>query len=107
MSVLVRYAIALAAIAPLAHHAAHAQPANDAQREQVAANLREADAGGDGVFIRAEFPELIDLNAEHDIGRAKLIARLGRYDMAFDRADANGNGSVTPKELAASAAQAY
>ena len=99
MKLLTRCGIALAAIAAPPLQAAQAQPANDAQREQVRANFREADIDGDGALTRAEFTRLIDLNAQHDIGHAKLIARLKRYGMAFGRADANENGSVTPEEL--------
>ena len=105
MKLLNQHGIALAAIATLPLQAAHAQPASDAQREQVAANFREADADGDGTLTRREFTKLIQLTAQHDIGRAKLIASFNRYDMAFGRADANADGSVTPEELSALSAQ--
>jgi len=48
---------------------------------------------------------LRDLNAQHEIGRARQIARLDRYDLAFGRADANADGGVTLEELSAFAAQ--
>ena len=105
MKLLTRRSIALAAIVALPLPAAQAQTAKDAQREQVAANFREADADGDGALTRVEFIQLIDLNAQHDIGRAKLVARLDRYDMAFGRADVNEDGRVTLEELAALASQ--
>ena len=71
----------------------------------MTANFLEADADGDGTLTRREFTKLIDLNARHNIGRAKQIARFNRYDMAFGRADANADGGVTPEELSAFAAQ--
>ena len=79
---------------------AGAQSLDDAQRDQVAANFRAADADGDGALTSSEFVKLIDLNAKHDIGRAKVVARLKRYPMAFRRADANADGRVTTNELA-------
>jgi hypothetical protein len=104
MKLLDSRAIALAAIATLSGSAARAQPANDARRQQVAANFREADADGDGALNRVEFAKLIDLNARDDIGHARRVARLNRYDTAFGRADANADGGVTAEELSASAA---
>jgi hypothetical protein len=71
--------LALSVIAALSIQAARAQEANDAQREQVAANFREADADGDGAFTRVEFTRSIDLNARDDIGRARLIASFDGY----------------------------
>jgi Ca2+-binding EF-hand superfamily protein len=85
--------------------AAQAQSEIDARRDLVAAHFLEADADGDGELTREEFTQLIDLNAGHDIGRARLIARLDRYDLAFGRADENADGSVTREELAALATQ--
>ena len=41
------------------------------------------------------------------IGRASMIARFGRYDMAFGRADADGDGSVTRQELSALGGQSH
>ena len=105
MRLLTRHGIALAASVALPLEAAQAQPAGDAQREQVRVNFRKADANGDGALTPAEFTKLIDLNAQYNIGRAKLIARLDRYDVAFGRADANADGGVTPEELSAFAAQ--
>ena len=99
MRLLTRHGIALAAIAVLSLQAARAQPANDARREQVTANFLEADADGDGALTREEFTRLIDLNARHDIGRARQIARFNRYGVAFGRADANSDGVVTREEL--------
>ena len=105
MKLLTLSAITLAAIVTLPLQAARAQSANDAQREQVKANFREADADGDGALSRVEFTDLIDLNARDDIGRAKLIVTFDRYDMAFGQADANADGGVTLEEIFAVATQ--
>lgn len=74
---------------------------SDAEREAAQANFREADANGDRRLSRAEFRAFIDANAEDGLGRASTVRRFGAYDRAFDRADRNGNGIVTPAELAA------
>ncbi|MGD2047401.1 MAG: hypothetical protein PVH96_14395, partial [Gemmatimonadota bacterium] len=79
MKRLIGSGLALSVIAALSIQAARAQEANDAQREQVAANFREADADGDGAFTRVEFTRSIDLNARDDIGRARLIASFDGY----------------------------
>ena len=105
MKLLSRYGILLVAIATLPLQAAQAQSANETRREQVAANFREADADGDGALTRDEFTQLIDLNAQQDIGRARLIVRFDRYDLAFGRADANSDGGVTAEELLTFSAQ--
>lgn len=69
-------------------------------REQAAANFSAADANGDNALSMQEFPNFIDLNAQHNIGRASMIASTGRYSMAFGRADGNGDGFVTLPEIA-------
>ena len=105
MKLVNRHGIALVAILALPVQAAEAQSPDETQRAQVRANFREADADGDGALTRREFATLIDLNAQHEIGRARQIARLDRYDLAFGRADANADGGVTLEELSAFAAQ--
>jgi len=105
MRLITSYGIAFAIMAALPLHPARAQSVDEAEREQVAANFREADADGDGALTRAEFTRLIDLNAQDGIGRAKLIASLDGYDLAFGRADANADGRVTPEEISAIATQ--
>ncbi len=105
MKRLTRYGIALAAIAALPIRADQAPSGTDAQREQVRANFLAADADGDGALTRQEFTRLIDLNAQHDIGRARMIARFNRYDRAFGRADTKADGGVTREELSAFAEQ--
>jgi len=80
--------------------------ANEAQKEQAKANFVEADADADGALTLSEFTTLIDLNASHGIGRAATVKRFGRYDVAFGRADGNGDGLVTPEEMQALAESA-
>ena len=53
------------------------------------------------MLTRGEFEKLIQLNAQANIGQAAQIVRFGRYDMAFNRVDADRNGLVTPQELQA------
>ncbi|WP_299323779.1 EF-hand domain-containing protein [Parasphingopyxis sp.] len=77
----------------------NAMAQSDAEREAAQANFRQADANGDRRLSRSEFRTFIDANAEDGLGRASAVRRLGAYDRAFDRADRNGNGVVTPAEL--------
>ncbi len=104
MKPLIKTGTLLAVMAVLSLQATPSPAASDDDRDQVRENFREADADGDGKLTEREFTTLIDLNARHGIGRAKLIASLGRYDMAFSRVDADANGIVTPEELSALAA---
>ncbi|MEL6978241.1 MAG: hypothetical protein AAGM38_06135 [Pseudomonadota bacterium] len=103
--------LAAAALAALPFAAAQAQtPPNAAKeraaKERAAENFLQADANADGALNRSEFETLIDLNADDDIGRANMVRRFGRYDMAFSRVDANQDGFATPEEMRALAAQA-
>ncbi|MEO0680983.1 MAG: hypothetical protein AAF192_11280 [Pseudomonadota bacterium] len=95
-------ALLLAALfaAPAAFHADAALAQTD-ERETAVENFRQADADGDGALTLSEFTNLIDLNAEDELGRARLIKRSGRYRMAFGRLDADGDARVTPEEIAA------
>jgi hypothetical protein len=93
--------LALATIAVLSTIGANAQQASGANKQQVAENFKKADANGDGMLTRSEFEKLIQLNAQANIGQAPQIVRFGRYDMAFNRVDADRNGLVTPQELQA------
>ncbi|MEM9839818.1 MAG: hypothetical protein AAF830_11800 [Pseudomonadota bacterium] len=77
--------------------------ASEAHRAQAETNFLEADADADGALTFDEFTTMVDLNAQHGIGRAAIIQRLGRYGMAFGRLDGNGDGLVTPEELRAMA----
>lgn len=65
-------------------------------------NFKQADGNEDGQLTKSEFRRFINANAADDIGRASTIKRFGAYDRAFARVDANKDGLVTPKELAAS-----
>ncbi len=65
-------------------------------------NFRQADADGDTRLDKREFRAFINANADDDLGRASTVRRFGAYDRAFARADANQDGYVTGRELAAS-----
>lgn len=93
--------LTLATIAVLSTLGANAQQASGANKQQVAENFKKADANGDGMLTRREFEKLIQLNAQANIGQAAQIVRFGRYDMAFNRVDADRNGLLTPQELQA------
>lgn len=93
--------LTLATIAVFSTFGANAQQASDANRQKVAENFKTADANGDGMLTRGEFEKLLQLNAQANIGQAAQIVRFGRYDMAFNRVDADRNGLVTPQELQA------
>lgn len=80
--------------------------ANEAVRDQIAANVLEADANADGALTLDEFTTLINLNAEAGIGRARIIQRNDRYSMAFGRIDRNGDGFLTRDEVEEMAARA-
>ena len=93
--------LALNSIAAFATLGANAQQASGADKQKVAENFKKADANGDGMLTRGEFETLIRLNAQANIGQAAQVVRFGRYDMAFNRVDADRNGLVTPQELQA------
>lgn len=57
----------------------------------------------DDALDETEFRTLIDLNAQHDLGRAATVKRFGRYSTAFRRVDENEDGLVTREELAKAA----
>ena len=76
-----------------------AQTASTPQ-EMAAANFRLADADANNGLSAAEFAAFIDLNAAQNIGRAGRVKAAGAYDQAFARLDRNGEGSVSPDELA-------
>lgn len=94
-----KIAVMAAAAAIAAPHAAIAQ--SNAERDAARVNFRQADANNDRVLSRREFRAFINANADDGIGRAPMVRRLGAYDTAFERVDRNGNGVVTPAELAA------
>ena len=78
---------------------AAAQTASTPQ-EMAAANFRLADADANNGLSAAEFAAFIDLNAAQNIGRAGRVKAAGAYGQAFARLDLNGDGSVSPDELA-------
>lgn len=75
----------------------------DARRAQVRANFLQADANQDAHLDRAEFTTFVNLNAEHNLGRAAMIRRFGMHGRAFGTLDANGDGVVSKQEIAARA----
>ncbi|MEM9761243.1 MAG: hypothetical protein AAF968_01815 [Pseudomonadota bacterium] len=77
--------------------------ASEAKREQAVANFLKADADADGALTRGEFATLINLNANDGIGRARMVKRFGKQDVAFGRLDANADGLVTTDEMKAAA----
>lgn len=75
---------------------AHADP----QKEQAQANFQAADVNKDEKLDSAEFTAFINLNADHNLGRAATIRRFGMHGRAFGEADANGDGVVSKEEIA-------
>ena len=74
-------------------------------QELAAENFVQADADADGALTLDEFKALIDLNAQDGIGRASLIRRMGREEMAFGRIDADADGLLSTDEISAMAAR--
>lgn len=62
-------------------------------------NFRQADANGDKALNNEEFRAFIDLNAEDNLGRARLVKSRNLYSMAFGRLDKNKDGKITADEL--------
>ncbi len=75
----------------------------DPQKAQAQANFLAADVNKDEKLDLAEFTAFINLNADHNLGRAATIRRLGMYGRAFKEADANGDAAVSKQEIAARA----
>ena len=73
----------------------------NAKRAAFQTNFKQADGNKDKQLTKSEFRKLIDANAADDLGKASMIKRFGAYDTAFARVDANKDGIVTLKELAA------
>ena len=80
--------------------------ANDnPKRAQAQTNFQAADVDKNEQLNQAEFKTFINLNADHNLGQASSVRRLGMYTKAFKKADANGDGVVTKEEIAAQAQQ--
>ena len=92
--------LAMAALA-LSQGAAHAQNMSKADRQKMIENIVQADKNNDGAISRSEFETLINLNAADGLGRAAQVKRMGAYDRAFGRIDANGDGFLTRTEMQA------
>ena len=75
----------------------------DQRREQAQANFLQADLNEDQYLDFGEFTAFINLNADHNLGRATQIRRLGMHRRAFGQLDANRDGLVSREELAAQA----
>ncbi len=73
----------------------------DQRREQAQANFLQADVNQDQHLDLGEFTTFINLNADHGLGRAATIRRLGMHSRAFGRLDADRDGVVSRQELAA------
>ena len=84
---------------------AHANPQRAQAQAQAQADFQAADVDKNGRLTFAEFKTFINLNAEHNLGRAASIRRFGLYTKVFQKADADGDGVVTKEEIAAQVQQ--
>lgn len=91
--------VAIVFAATFGSSSALAQSGSD--RDAARENFKQADANKDGQLSRTEFEVFINANAEDGLGRAGMIRRIGAYDRAFARIDADKNGFVTPSEMSA------
>ena len=73
------------------------------ERSQARANFQSADVNQDQQLDFDEFKTFVNLNADHNLGRASMIRRFGMHARAFGKLDANGDGIVTPQEIASKA----
>lgn len=102
MSSKYKFSVVLASASLAVLSIAIAAPANaNPNREQVKANFAQADANQDQMLDFNEFKILVNLNAQHGIGRAKTIRRRGAYGRVFGRLDTNKDGLITKEEIAA------
>lgn len=106
MNAFKKFLVVVAAVAATAIGTTGPALASDAQKELIAENFMEADVDADGALTLSEFTALIDLNAADNIGRARIVQRMGRQETAFGRLDADGDGLVTPEEISERAARA-
>jgi len=98
--------LSVAMIIVLPISAAHAQNLSPQDREKLIENITQSDTNSDGALTYAEFERLINLNADDGLGRAEMVRRMGRYSMAFNRLDANGDGFLTKGEMQSMAQRA-
>jgi hypothetical protein len=75
------------------------------KRAQAQTNFQAADVDKNEQLNQSEFKTFINLNADHNLGQASSVRRLGMYTKAFKKADANGDGVVIKEEIAALAQQ--
>ncbi len=94
MSRFTRLAAATAII--LSPTLAHAQYEDQGVRAFLA-----ADQNGDELLTAGEFRVFIRQMADAGAPMSRRIRNLGAYGIAFNRADADGNGFVSPAELRA------
>ncbi|CAM8667859.1 EF-hand domain containing protein [Comamonadaceae bacterium] len=78
---------------------------DDPKRAQAQTNFEAADVDKNEKLNQAEFRTFISLNADHNLGQAFSVRRLGVYTKAFKKADANGDGVLSKQEIAAQAQQ--
>jgi len=76
-----------------------ATPAFANDKDAAKQNLQKADANGDKALNYKEFVTFINLNAEDNIGRARLIKSRNLYSRAFKRLDKNRDGKITKAEV--------
>ncbi|MCR9256700.1 MAG: EF-hand domain-containing protein [Alphaproteobacteria bacterium] len=78
---------------------AHAK--EDHRRALLKENFEQADSNGDSALSRNEFEVFVNANAEDDLGRARLVKRLGAYENAFSKMDRDGDGLVSKDDIEA------
>ena len=96
---MMKFLLATPAAATLLVMPAMAQNADNAGKAR--ANFLAADKNKDGKLSQSEFKLFIDANARDGLGRAGKIKQFGAYGRAFNKLDANKDGQISPKELAA------
>lgn len=78
---------------------------SDEEKALVAENFKGADADESGSLTREEFEAFIRANADDGIGNANRVVRMGLFDRAFAKIDANGDSTVTVEEFQEARAQ--
>ncbi len=75
-----------------------AQPSEE-QQALFQENFSEADANDDMALDRQEFEAFIRANADDKLGNATRVVRMGLFDRAFSRLDADKDGLITIGEI--------